>query len=146
MSLDPHINREVVVQNQTLELKMVVTSREPEPAVERWVWIGAFDLLCPAALCGDGPLNIRLGLCCERKLGVAAVIRPNPVAVDQLLDEVEIRDFRLVAKTVVMAIERRLTSWTEVIAVPVLRRMLEVPKLTSIAGVAGADQAVLRTR
>lgn len=41
-----------------------------------------------------------------------------------------------------MAVESCLASWAETVAVPIVGRMLEVPKLTCITGEPRADHAV----
>lgn len=55
MSLDPHVNGEVSVENKTAKLKMVINSREPKTTIKSWVWVGAFLFFSVSTLCGDFP-------------------------------------------------------------------------------------------
>jgi len=119
MSLDPHINAEVRIENEAIKLEMVIDSGEPKTTVKSWVWISAFDLFGPTTSGTDFPVVYIVKLIFEDIDLVASLVLPDTITINKLLNEVELSNWTARTNTYIVTIEADESSWTVVVTAPI---------------------------
>jgi hypothetical protein len=132
MSLDPHINAEVRIENEATKLKMIVDSREPETSVKSWVWISAFYLFSVSTLGSDCPGLLIVELIFYDVDLVTAVVAPDTITINELLNEVKLCNWALSSNAYIVTVEPDKSSWAIIIAVTISRWVLVESKSTYI--------------